>query len=147
MTFADYKHFNGNNNMISIGNMLTTHRLVGFYDNYIWGASKKFIDPFLYSTNGAYIDIMTMVGMRKFLVSRLNIARKLALREVLPTTCTLPIRIFIMLNLVMVLTALLVFSDWNLAIDSKMVHLPKTPQLRELPRLFVFLSTQEYVEV
>ncbi len=81
MTFADYKHFNGNNNMISIGDMLTTHRLVGFYNNYVWGASKKFIDPFLYSTNGTYIDIMTMVGMRKFLISRLNIARKLALRE------------------------------------------------------------------
>ncbi|WP_026994479.1 DUF5686 family protein [Flectobacillus major] len=81
MTFADFKHFNGNNNMISIGDVLTTHRLVGFYDNYVWGASKKFIDPFLYSTNGTYVDIMTMFGFRKFLISRLNIARKLALRE------------------------------------------------------------------
>lgn len=81
MTFADYKHFNGNNNMISIGNMLTTHRLVGFYDNYVWGASKKFIDPFQYSTNGTYIDIMTMMGFRKLLISRLNFAKKLALRE------------------------------------------------------------------
>jgi hypothetical protein len=46
MTFADYKHFNGNNNMISIGNMLTTHRLVGFYDNYIWGQVRNLLIHF-----------------------------------------------------------------------------------------------------
>jgi hypothetical protein len=81
MTFADYKHFNGNNNMISIGDMLTTHRLVGFYDNNVWGASKKFIDPFKYSTNGTYIDIMTMAGFRKLAITQMPWVRKLGIRE------------------------------------------------------------------
>lgn len=81
MTFADFKHFNGNNNMISIGDALTTHRLVGFYDNYVWGASKKLIDQYYYSTNGAYIDIMTMVGLRKFALTQLMPIRRLGLRE------------------------------------------------------------------
>jgi hypothetical protein len=81
MTFADYKHFNGNNNMISIGDALTTHRLVGFYDNYIWGVSKKLIDPFYFSTNGSYIDIMTMVGLRKFALTQLMSVRNLGIRE------------------------------------------------------------------
>ncbi len=85
MTFADFKHFNGNNNMISIGDALTTHRLVGFYDNYVWGASKKLIDQYYYSTNGSYIDIMTMVGLRKFALTQLPVVKRLvrrwALRE------------------------------------------------------------------
>ncbi|MEA5139511.1 DUF5686 family protein [Arcicella rigui] len=81
MTFADYKHFNGNNNMISIGDALTTHRLVGFYDNYVWGVSKKLIDPFYFSTNGSYIDIMTMVGLRKFALTQLMGVRNLGIRE------------------------------------------------------------------
>ena len=81
MTFADFKHFNGNNNMISIGEALTTHRLVGFYDNYVWGASKKLIDQYYYSTNGSYIDIMTMVGLRKFALTQLIPVRRLGIRE------------------------------------------------------------------
>ncbi|MES2519957.1 MAG: DUF5686 family protein [Bacteroidota bacterium] len=81
MTFADFKHFNGNNNMISIGNALTTHRLVGFYDNYIWGVSKKIIDQYFYSTNGSYVDIMTMVGLRKFALTQLSPIRRLGMRE------------------------------------------------------------------
>ena len=81
MTFADFKHFNGNNNMISIGEALTTHRLVGFYDNYVWGASKKLIDQYFYSTNGSYIDIMTMVGLRKFALTQLTSVRRLGIRE------------------------------------------------------------------
>lgn len=81
MTFADFKHFNGNNNMISIGDALTTHRLVGFYDNYVWGASKKIIDQYFYSTNGSYIDIMTMVGLRKFALTQLLPIRRLGIRE------------------------------------------------------------------
>ncbi|PWK28674.1 hypothetical protein LV89_00880 [Arcicella aurantiaca] len=81
MTFADYKHFNGNNNMISIGDAITTHRLVGFYDNYVWGASKKLIDQYYYSTNGAYIDVMTMIGLRKFALTQLSQVRRLGLRE------------------------------------------------------------------
>ena len=81
MTFADFKHFNGNNNMISIGDALTTHRLVGFYDNYVWGASKKLIDQYFYSTNGAYLDIMTVVGLRKFALTQLIPVRRLGLRE------------------------------------------------------------------
>ena len=81
MTFADFKHFNGNNNMISIGDALTTHRLVGFYDNYVWGASKKLIDQYFYSTNGSYIDIMTMVGLRKFALTQLLPIRRLGIRE------------------------------------------------------------------
>jgi hypothetical protein len=81
ITFADFKHFNGNNNMISIGDALTTHRLVGFYDNYVWGASKKLIDQYYYSTDGAYLDIMTMVGLRKFALTRSMKIRKLGIRE------------------------------------------------------------------
>jgi hypothetical protein len=81
ITFADFKHFNGNNNMISIGDALTTHRLVGFYDNYVWGASKKLIDQYYYSTDGPYIDIMTMMGLRKFALSRMMWFRKTGLRE------------------------------------------------------------------
>lgn len=81
MTFADFKHFNGNNNMISIGDALTTHRLVGFYDNYVWGASKKLIDQYYYSTNGSYIDIMTMVGLRKFALTQWMPIRRLGIRE------------------------------------------------------------------
>lgn len=81
MTFADFKHFNGNNNMIAIGDALTTHRLVGFYDNYVWGASKKIIDQYFYSTNGSYIDIMTMVGLRKFALTQLMPIRRLGIRE------------------------------------------------------------------
>ena len=81
ITFADFKHFNGNNNMISIGDALTTHRLVGFYDNYVWGASKKLIDQYFYSTNGAYLDIMTVLGMRKFALTRMMGVRKLGIRE------------------------------------------------------------------
>jgi hypothetical protein len=81
MTFADFKHFNGNNNMVSIGDALTTHRLVGFYDNYVWGVSKKLIDQYFYSTNGSYIDIMTMVGLRKFALTQLLPIRRLGIRE------------------------------------------------------------------
>jgi Family of unknown function (DUF5686) len=81
MTFADFKHFNGNNNMISIGDVLTTHRLVGFYDNYVWGASKKLMDQYFYSTNGTYLDIMTVLGLRKFALTRMMGVRKMGLRE------------------------------------------------------------------
>jgi hypothetical protein len=85
LTFADFKHFNGNNNMIPIGQMLTTHRLVGFYDNYIWGASKKLIDHYQYSTDGSYIDIMTMWGFRKLALSQLPFVRRKGIREELFT--------------------------------------------------------------
>ncbi len=81
MTFADFKHFNGNNNMISIGNAFTSHRLLGLYDNYVWGASKKIIDQYFYSTNGSYIDIMTMFGLRKFALTQLLPIRRLGIRE------------------------------------------------------------------
>lgn len=81
MTFADFKHFNGNNNMISIGNPFTSHRLVGFYDNYVWGASKKIVDQYFYSTNSSYIDIMTMLGLRKFALTQLHPIRRLGIRE------------------------------------------------------------------
>lgn len=65
--FLDYKHFNGGLNLIQTGDMLASHRLVGYYQNFTNGANQRLnVNHYAYSTSGNYVE-----GLSQFQFSNL----------------------------------------------------------------------------
>ena len=84
--FQDYKHFNGGLNLVQTGDMLATHRLVGYYQNLSSGANQRLnINHYAYSTAGNYVEALSqfqftnlwlkpLLGFKKAYVTELLIA-------------------------------------------------------------------------
>ena len=84
--FQDYKHFNGGLNLVQTGDMLATHRLVGYYQNLSSGANQRLnINHYAYSTAGNYVEALSqfqftnlwlkpLLGFKKAYVKELLIA-------------------------------------------------------------------------
>ena len=84
--FQDYKHFNGGLNLVQTGDMLATHRLVGYYQNLSSGANQRLnVNHYAYSTSGNYVEALSqfqfsnlwlkpLLGFKKAYVKELLIA-------------------------------------------------------------------------
>jgi hypothetical protein len=84
--FQDFKHFNGGLNLVQTGDMLATHRLVGYYQNLTSGANQRLnVNHYSYSTAGNYIEALSqfqftnlwlkpLLGFKKAYVKELLIA-------------------------------------------------------------------------
>jgi hypothetical protein len=84
--FQDYKHFNGGLNLVQTGDMLATHRLVGYYQNLSSGANQRLnVNHYAYSTAGNYVEALSqfqftnlwlkpLLGFKKAYVKELLIA-------------------------------------------------------------------------
>ncbi|MBP6618620.1 MAG: hypothetical protein KA188_00115 [Leadbetterella sp.] len=83
ISFLEYKHFNSNTDARAIGDLMASHRLVGYYENSIFGTQKRQIDHYYFSTPGTYLDIMTMLNSRRLLVTQSSILRKFGIRELI----------------------------------------------------------------
>ena len=65
--FLDYKHFNGGVNLLQASDMLASHRLVGYYQNFTSGANQRLnVNHYAYSTSGNYVE-----GLSQFQFSNL----------------------------------------------------------------------------
>ena len=84
--FQDFKHFNGGLNLVQTGDMLATHRLVGYYQNLTSGANQRLnVNHYSYSTAGNYVEALSqfqftnlwlkpLLGFKKAYVKELLIA-------------------------------------------------------------------------
>ncbi|MHA8102165.1 DUF5686 family protein [Aquirufa nivalisilvae] len=84
--FIDFKHYNGTMNLVQAGEMLASHRLVGYYQNFTSGANQRLnVNHYAYSTAGAYVEGLSLfqfsnlwlkpiLGMKKSYVKELLIA-------------------------------------------------------------------------
>lgn len=84
--FLDYKHFNGGLNLIQTGDMLASHRLVGYYQNFTSGANQRLnVNHYANSTSGNFVEglsqfqfsnlwLKPMLGTKKAYVKELLIA-------------------------------------------------------------------------
>lgn len=60
--FMDYKHFNGNLNLIQASDMLASHRLVGYYQNFTLGANQRLnVNHYSNSTAGNYLEALSFL--------------------------------------------------------------------------------------
>ncbi|RVU26627.1 hypothetical protein EOJ36_01130 [Sandaracinomonas limnophila] len=59
--FIDYKHFNGNYNLLMTGESLASHRLVGYYQNITTGTNQRLnVSHYTYSTGGPYLEALSI---------------------------------------------------------------------------------------
>ena len=84
--FQDYKHFNGGISLVQTGEMLASHRLVGYYQNLASGATQRLnVNHYAYSTSGNYVEALSqfqfanlwlkpLLGFKKAYVKELLIA-------------------------------------------------------------------------
>lgn len=84
--FQDYKHFNGGISLVQTGEMLASHRLVGYYQNLTSGANQRLnVNHYAYSTSGNYVEALSqfqfsnlwlkpLLGFKKAYVKELLIA-------------------------------------------------------------------------
>jgi hypothetical protein len=84
--FQDYKHFNGGISLVQTGEMLASHRLVGYYQNLASGANQRLnVNHYAYSTSGNYVEALSqfqfanlwlkpLLGFKKAYVKELLIA-------------------------------------------------------------------------
>jgi hypothetical protein len=66
MTFLDYKHFLGNRTPIQITDVVSSYRLLPYYE---------------LSTKGSYMNLFTHYQFRKFMLSRLGFIQKRGIKE------------------------------------------------------------------
>ncbi len=60
--FIDFKHFNGNANLIQAADMLASHRLVGYYQNFTLGANQRLnVNHYSNSTAGNYLELLSFL--------------------------------------------------------------------------------------
>jgi hypothetical protein len=60
--FIDYKHFNGNVNLIQASDMLASHRLVGYYQNFTLGSNQRLnVNHYSNSTAGNYLEALSFL--------------------------------------------------------------------------------------
>lgn len=84
--FQDFKHFNGGISLVQTGEMLASHRLVGYYQNLTSGANQRLnVNHYAYSTSGNYVEALSqfqfsnlwlkpLLGFKKAYVKELLIA-------------------------------------------------------------------------
>lgn len=66
MTFLDFKHFTGNRTPVQITDVVSSYRLLPYYD---------------LSTSGSYFNLLTHYQFRKFLLSRMKFVQKRGIKE------------------------------------------------------------------
>ena len=84
--FIDFKHYNGSLNLIQAGEMLASHRLVGYYQNLTGGSNQRLnVNHYANSTAGSYVEALSffqfsnlwlkpLLGMKKSYVKEVLIA-------------------------------------------------------------------------
>ena len=82
--FQDYKHFNGGINLLQTGDMLASHRLVGYYQNLASGATQRLnVDHYTYSTAGNYVEALSQFQFTNLWLKPLLGFKKAYLKELL----------------------------------------------------------------
>lgn len=82
--FIDYKHYNGTLNLLQAGEMLASHRLVGYYQNFTSGANQRLnVDHYIYSTGGTYVEALSFFQFANLWLKPLLGMKKLYVKEVL----------------------------------------------------------------
>jgi hypothetical protein len=82
--FIDFKHFNGNYNLMLTGESLASHRLVGYYQNITSGANQRLnVGHYSYSTGGAYLEALTISQFSNLWLKPLLGTKKAFVKELL----------------------------------------------------------------
>ena len=82
--FIDYKHNNGTLNLLHAGEMLASHRLVGYYQNFTNGANQRLnVDHYVFSTGGTYLEALSFFQFSNLWLKPLLGMKKLYVKEVL----------------------------------------------------------------
>ncbi len=82
--FLDYKHFNGGLNLIHTGDMLASHRLIGYYQNFTSGANQRLnVNHYAYSTSGNYIEALSQFQFSNLWLKPLLGTKKAYVKEML----------------------------------------------------------------
>jgi hypothetical protein len=82
--FIDYKHYNGTLNLIQAGEMLASHRLVGYYQNFTNGSNQRLnVNHYANSTAGTYIEPLSFFQFSNLWLKPLLGMKKLYVKEVL----------------------------------------------------------------
>lgn len=82
--FLDYKHFNGTLNLIQAADMLASHRLVGYYQNFTSGATQRLsVNHYAYSTSGNFIEALSQFQFTNLWLKPLLGTKKAYVKELL----------------------------------------------------------------
>jgi hypothetical protein len=82
--FQDFKHFNGGLNLVQTGDMLATHRLVGYYQNLTSGANQRLnVNHYSYSTAGNYVEALSQFQFTNLWLKPLLGSKKAYVKELL----------------------------------------------------------------
>lgn len=82
--FIDFKHYNGNLNLIQAGEMLASHRLVGYYQNLTGGSNQRLnVNHYANSTGGTYLEGLSFFQFSNLWLKPLLGMKKLYVKEVL----------------------------------------------------------------
>ena len=82
--FIDFKHYNGTFNLIQAGEMLASHRLVGYYQNFTNGSNQRLnVNHYANSTAGTYVEALSFFQFSNLWLKPLLGMKKLYVKEVL----------------------------------------------------------------
>ena len=82
--FMDYKHFNGTMNLVQTGDMLASHRLIGYYQNFTTGANQRLnVNHYAYSTAGNYVEALSQFQFTNLWLKPLLGTKKAYIKELL----------------------------------------------------------------
>jgi hypothetical protein len=82
--FIDYKHYNGTLNLIQAGEMLASHRLVGYYQNFTNGSNQRLnVNHYANSTAGTYVEALSFFQFSNLWLKPLLGMKKRYVKEVL----------------------------------------------------------------
>lgn len=82
--FMDYKHFNGGMNFVQTGDMLASHRLIGYYQNFTTGANQRLnVNHYAYSTAGNYVEALSQFQFTNLWLKPLLGTKKAYIKELL----------------------------------------------------------------
>ncbi len=82
--FMDYKHFNGGMNLVQTGDMLASHRLIGYYQNFTSGANQRLnVNHYAYSTAGNYVEALSQFQFTNLWLKPLLGTKKAYIKELL----------------------------------------------------------------
>jgi hypothetical protein len=82
--FIDFKHYNGSLNLIQAGEMLASHRLVGYYQNFTNGSNQRLnVNHYANSTAGTYVEALSFFQFSNLWLKPLLGMKKLYVKEVL----------------------------------------------------------------
>jgi len=82
--FIDFKHYNGNLNLIQAGEMLASHRLVGYYQNITNGSNQRLnVNHYANSTSGTYLEVLSYFQFSNLWLKPLLGIKNLYVKEVL----------------------------------------------------------------